>query len=43
MNRTIDNFKAMATNIKKKLFKGENKENNNINLIYIYNNDKLNI
>ena len=30
MNKTIDNFKTMASNIKKKLFKGENKETNNI-------------
>ena len=29
MNKTIDNFKSMASNIKRKLFKGGNKENNN--------------
>ena len=26
MNKTIDNFKEMVSGIKKKLFKGENKE-----------------
>ena len=31
MNKTIDNFKEMVSGIKKKLFKGENKEKKNVN------------